>query len=40
VYVILIIIRTRREDQTLRAELPGYPEYAARTRFRLIPGLW
>jgi protein-S-isoprenylcysteine O-methyltransferase Ste14 len=39
-YLLLIILRTRREDQTLQAELPGYPEYAARTRSRLIPGLW
>jgi protein-S-isoprenylcysteine O-methyltransferase Ste14 len=39
-YLVLIILRTSREDQTLQAELPGYPGYAARTRFRLIPGLW
>ncbi len=39
-YLVLVILRTSREDQTLRAELPGYPEYAARTRFRLIPGVW
>ena len=35
-----IVIRTALEDRTLNAELPGYPEYAARVRFRLIPGLW
>ena len=23
-----------------QSELPGYPEYAARVRFRLIPGVW
>jgi protein-S-isoprenylcysteine O-methyltransferase Ste14 len=39
-YLMLIILRTSREDQTLQAELPGYPGYAARTRFWLIPGLW
>jgi protein-S-isoprenylcysteine O-methyltransferase Ste14 len=39
-YLVLILIRTAREDQTLQAELPGYPEYASRTRFRLLPGLW
>lgn len=39
-YVILIIIRTALEDRTLLAELPGYREYVARTRFRLVPGLW
>ena len=39
-YLVLIILRTRLEDQTLLAELPGYPEYATRTKSRLIPGLW
>lgn len=38
--VILIFIRTRLEDQTLQTELPGYKEYAARVRYRLIPGIW
>jgi len=35
-----LVIRTALEDRTLHAELPGYPEYAARVRFRLIPGIW
>ena len=35
-----ILIRTALEDRTLHAELPGYSEYAARIRFRLIPGVW
>lgn len=35
-----IVVRTALEDRTLRAELAGYAEYAARVRFRLIPGLW
>jgi len=39
-YLALIVVRTTFEDRTLRAELPGYAEYAARTKFRLIPGLW
>jgi protein-S-isoprenylcysteine O-methyltransferase Ste14 len=38
--VVGIVIRTALEDRTLHAELPGYPEYAARVRFRLIPGVW
>jgi protein-S-isoprenylcysteine O-methyltransferase Ste14 len=38
--VILLVIRTALEDRMLRAELPGYAEYAARVRFRLIPGVW
>ena len=38
--VIGIVIRTALEDRTLQAELAGYPTYAARVRFRLIPGIW
>jgi protein-S-isoprenylcysteine O-methyltransferase Ste14 len=38
--IALLFVRTGLEDRTLRAELPGYPEYAARTRYRLIPGVW
>lgn len=37
---LLLIIRTALEDQTLRAELPGYREYTQRVRYRLIPGIW
>jgi protein-S-isoprenylcysteine O-methyltransferase Ste14 len=36
----LLVLRTRWEDQTLQAELPGYKEYARRVRYRLIPGVW
>jgi protein-S-isoprenylcysteine O-methyltransferase Ste14 len=39
-YLVLIILRTALEDRTLLAELPGYPEFAARTKSRLFPGLW
>jgi protein-S-isoprenylcysteine O-methyltransferase Ste14 len=38
--VALLIWRTAMEDQTLRRELSGYGDYAARTRYRLLPGLW
>lgn len=37
---VLFIIRTGLEDRTLHEELPGYPEYAKRTRYRLLPGVW
>ena len=36
----VLAYRTAREDATLRAELPGYAEYAARVRHRLVPGVW
>ncbi len=36
----LLCWRLEAEDRTLKAKLPGYAEYAGRTRYRLIPGLW
>jgi protein-S-isoprenylcysteine O-methyltransferase Ste14 len=38
--VPLLIWRTIIEDRTLRAELPGYAEYARQVRWRLLPGVW
>ena len=38
--IIAIIIRTAKEDQTLREELPGYAEYAREVKYRLAPGIW
>jgi protein-S-isoprenylcysteine O-methyltransferase Ste14 len=38
--IVALVIRTALEDRTLRAELPGYAEYAARVRYRLVPGIW
>ncbi len=35
-----LVICTALEDRMLQAGLPGYAEYAARVRFRLIPGVW
>ena len=40
VLLVVYFIRTSLEDRTLQAELPGYMQYAARTRYRLIPGIW
>jgi len=37
---VLFIVRTWLEDRTLFKKLPGYAEYAAGTRYRLIPGIW
>jgi protein-S-isoprenylcysteine O-methyltransferase Ste14 len=37
---VLYVVRTALEDKTLMEELPGYPEYAQQTRWRLFPGLW
>jgi protein-S-isoprenylcysteine O-methyltransferase Ste14 len=38
--VILVVVRTALEDGTLRADLPGYAEYAGKVRYRLLPGVW
>ena len=37
---IIIGIRTHFEDKMLHKELPGYKEYAMKTRYRLLPGIW
>ncbi|HMD62367.1 MAG TPA: isoprenylcysteine carboxylmethyltransferase family protein [Stellaceae bacterium] len=38
--VPLLLWRTIVEDRTLLAELRGYPEYAQKVRWRLLPGVW
>lgn len=34
------VVRTALEDRTLQAELPGYADYAKKTRYRLLPRIW
>jgi protein-S-isoprenylcysteine O-methyltransferase Ste14 len=36
----LFVVRTALEDRTLLEELDGYRDYAARVRYRLLPGVW
>ena len=36
---LLLVTRTILEDKTLKNELPGYLEYAQKTRYRLFPGI-
>lgn len=36
----VLVVRTALEDRTLHRELTGYPDYARRVRYRLLPGLW
>jgi protein-S-isoprenylcysteine O-methyltransferase Ste14 len=40
VALIIAVIRTVLEDQTLQEELPGYRDYARRVNYRLIPGVY
>jgi protein-S-isoprenylcysteine O-methyltransferase Ste14 len=39
-FFLMFAFRTRIEERTLVAGLPGYTDYAARVRYRLLPGLW
>jgi protein-S-isoprenylcysteine O-methyltransferase Ste14 len=39
-YVGLLVYRTLNEEKVLLAELEGYGEYAARVRYRFVPGIW
>ena len=38
--ISFLLMRISLEERFLRRELPGYEEYSARVRFRLIPGIW
>lgn len=38
--IAVLVARTALEDATLQAELDGYRDYAARVRYRLLPGIW
>jgi len=38
--IVLFVVRTALEDRTLQKELPGYRDYAEKTRYRLIPLVW
>jgi protein-S-isoprenylcysteine O-methyltransferase Ste14 len=40
VALIITVIRTELEDQTLQEELPGYRDYARCVHHRLIPGIY
>jgi len=36
----LLVLRIPIEERALRENIAGYDDYAARVRYRLIPGLW
>jgi protein-S-isoprenylcysteine O-methyltransferase Ste14 len=40
VFAVLFGVRIRIEEHTLMTGLAGYADYAARVRYRLVPGLW
>jgi protein-S-isoprenylcysteine O-methyltransferase Ste14 len=39
-FALLFAVRARIEERALVAGLPGYADYTARVRYRLVPGLW
>ena len=39
-FLALLVARVQGEEAMLRDGLPGYRDYTARVRFRLVPGLW
>jgi protein-S-isoprenylcysteine O-methyltransferase Ste14 len=38
--LLVIVWRLQDEERMLSGELPGYADYRARVRWRLIPGVW
>lgn len=40
IIIIAVIVRTSLEDKLLRTELEGYADYAKKTKYRLLPGIW
>ncbi len=40
ILIIITLIRTYLEDNTLKNELNGYSEYSQKIRFRIIPYIW
>jgi protein-S-isoprenylcysteine O-methyltransferase Ste14 len=40
VFIPILAARALGEEQVLMDGLPGYPDYAAKVRFRLVPGVW
>jgi protein-S-isoprenylcysteine O-methyltransferase Ste14 len=39
-FTVLIGVRAVLEENTLKAELAGYVDYAARVRYRFVPYVW
>lgn len=38
--IVLIVVRALDEERVLMRDLEGYPEYAQKVRYRLVPGVW
>jgi protein-S-isoprenylcysteine O-methyltransferase Ste14 len=40
IFIAMLVLRLLDEEKLLRAELPGYAEYCARVRWRLVPKVY
>lgn len=40
VWLLLLVVRIPLEERVLREHFAGYDDYAARVRYRLVPGVW
>jgi len=40
IFIALLLARIPIEERMLRNDLAGYDAYAARVRYRLVPGVW
>jgi protein-S-isoprenylcysteine O-methyltransferase Ste14 len=40
VLFVMLGLRIRGEEQVLKQDLAGYPEYMTRTPWRIVPGVW
>jgi protein-S-isoprenylcysteine O-methyltransferase Ste14 len=40
IFFVLFAVRARLEERALTDGLPGYADYLARVRYRLVPGVW
>ncbi len=38
--ILIYVLRLLNEEKVLRQQLPGYPEYCQRIRYRLVPYIW
>jgi protein-S-isoprenylcysteine O-methyltransferase Ste14 len=36
----ILVVRLRNEEQVLSRDLPGYGDYLAKVKYRLLPGVW
>jgi protein-S-isoprenylcysteine O-methyltransferase Ste14 len=38
--IVVLILRIRVEERTLKETLPGYSDYMKKVKYRLLPFVW